>query len=386
MLLTCHFASAQPAAMEFVGRIVVVFCFNELVALGLGLATTGKRLGSLKSHLSMLAVAADRRRPSIAALGAGTTVAAWPVLLRLPAAVLTTMLSQAGLWAEAYLVTGMIMDAIHGQAPSRTSVLEHPVTGMRKAMVYGGVFIGSLYTLGVLWKVPLIRWAATEHLLIVAMLAGAIAFPLIKTVIESFDGSPPFFQRLRSSYLMPILSARGAVIGFGVGCGFMLELPGWDLPMRAWFGFGCGVLAYAGIDVLRDLLPRTRDRYRLQSLHYYIAHGLLGGFIGAAIGFYLDVQQVAVVTAKFHRYLAAGNPPELFDIYPLVSKWGHLELGMVGGGVSAAHREPGGRDQLVDCLLALRDQPDVHEGLLLEEATPNAPSSRAKGWSRSERT
>ena len=44
-------------------------------------------------------------------------MAAWPGLLRLVATVLTTMLSQAGLWAEAYLVTGMIMDAIHGQAP-----------------------------------------------------------------------------------------------------------------------------------------------------------------------------------------------------------------------------------------------------------------------------
>ena len=63
-------------------------------------------------------------------------------------------------------------------------------------------------------------------------------------------------------------------------------------------------------------------------------HALLGGFIGAAIGFYLDASQVSVVVAKFHRYLAAGLPPEPFDIYPLVSKWGHLHLGVVTGGVS----------------------------------------------------
>ena len=60
-------------------------------------------------------------------------------------------------------------------------------------------------------------------------------------------------------------------------------------------------------------------------------HALLGGFIGAAIGFYLDQSQVSVVVAKFHRYLAAGRPPELFDIYPLVSKWGHLDLGSSRG-------------------------------------------------------
>ena len=63
-------------------------------------------------------------------------------------------------------------------------------------------------------------------------------------------------------------------------------------------------------------------------------HALLGGCIGAAIGFYLDSSQVSIVVAKFHRYLAAGLPPEPFDIYPLVSKWGHLHLGVVTGGVS----------------------------------------------------
>ena len=57
-ILTAGLASTQPAAMEFLGRVLVVFCFNEAVAQGLGLATTGKGLGSLRAHLSMLAVAA----------------------------------------------------------------------------------------------------------------------------------------------------------------------------------------------------------------------------------------------------------------------------------------------------------------------------------------
>ena len=46
-----------------------------------------------------------------------------------------------------------------------------------------------------------------------------------------------------------------------------------------------------------------------------------------------------MVVAKFHRYLAAGTPPELFDIYPLVSKWGHLNLGVGHGGVSLLFAE-----------------------------------------------
>src|SRR5208283_1484296 len=97
--------------MEFLGRAFVIFCFNEAVAQGLGLATMGKRLGSLRAHVSLLAVAAAAvAAPRVAAFGSGVTVAAWPDIVRLVATVLTTMLSQAGLWAEAYLVTGMIMD------------------------------------------------------------------------------------------------------------------------------------------------------------------------------------------------------------------------------------------------------------------------------------
>ena len=334
-VLTAGLVTSEPAALEFLGRVVVVFCFNLAVAQGLGMATTRKGLRSVRAHTLLLVVAAAVvASPRVATFGSGATVAAWPSVLRLIAMVLTAMLSQAGLWAEAYLVTGMIMDAIHGQAPTRTSTFEHPVTGMKKAMVYGGVFMGSLYTLGTLGDIPVVRWAAENHLLVVAMLAGAILFPLVKTVIESFDGSPPFFQRLRRNYRMPALFARGIVIGLGMGFGLMIGLPGKDLPARAWFGLGFGALAYAGIDILRDALAQARDHGRIQSPRFYLAHALVGGFIGAAIGFYLDASQVAVVVAKYHRYLAVGQQSQLFDIYPFVSKWGHLELGMVTGGVS----------------------------------------------------
>ncbi len=326
---------AQPAVLEFIGRVFVVFCFNEAVALGLGLATRGSLLRSSRAHASMLAVAiAAVAAFPIAALGSGATVAAWPMAQRLLAAVLTTVLSQAGLWAEAYLVTGMLLDAIHGQAPSGDSAFSHPVTGMKKGMVYSGVFMGSLYTLGLLWELPFIRWTADSFPIIAAVLLGASLFPLIKTIIETFDGSPPFFRRLQRNYLDPVLALRGIVIGLGLGSGLALGLPEKELATRAWFGFCCGALAYAGIDVVRDYPNAERGHGRLQALRYYLVHASLGGFIGAAIGFYLDAAQVSVVAVKFHRYLAVGRPPELFEIYPLVSKWGHLTLGTVTGGVS----------------------------------------------------
>ncbi len=333
--LTLGFLETQPAVLEFLGRVFVIFCFNEAVAQGLGLATQGSVLKSPRAHASMLAVAfAAVAAFWIAALGSGASVADWPSVERLFAVVLTTVLSQAGLWAEAYLITGMILDAVHGQAPSGDSAISHPIKGMKKGMVYSGVFMGSLYTLGLLWEVPLLRSLAESYSIIAAVILGASLFPLIKTIIETFDGSPPFFRRLRRNYLDPLLALRGSVIGLGLGYGLVIELPEKELATRACFGFACGALAYAGIDLLRDGLLASRRRGRVQSLRYYIAHALLGGFIGAAIGFYLDAAQVGVVVTKFHRYLAVGRPPELFEIYPLVSKWGHLTLGTVEGGAS----------------------------------------------------
>ena len=94
------------------------------------------------------------------------------------------------------------------------------------------------------------------------------------------------------------------------------------------------MLAYAGMDLVRDCVLHSQRRGRVQSARYYLAHVFLGGAIGAAICFYLDASQVALVAEKFQGYLAVGHKAELFDVYPLVSKWGHVTLGNVEGGAS----------------------------------------------------
>ncbi|MFL6692338.1 MAG: sugar phosphate nucleotidyltransferase, partial [Ramlibacter sp.] len=97
-----------------------------------------------------------------------------------------TILSQAGLWAEVYLITGMVMDALHGQAPTAETASGHPILGMKKGAVYSGTFMGLLYGLDALWRIPGVSGFATGEPLVASLLFGALAFPLLKAVIETF--------------------------------------------------------------------------------------------------------------------------------------------------------------------------------------------------------
>jgi len=324
----------SPAVLETLGRLLVVLAFNEAVANGLSLATGRGLLTSLTAHVSLLAVAAAVVvAPWIADLGSSAAVAEWPGLLRLAVTLLTTVLSQAGLWAEVYLITGMIMDALRGKAPAQASALGHPGLGIRKGVVYSGTFMGILYGLDLLWRSPLVRDFVGSYPLLAAALFGGAAFPLAKTLIESFDGSQGFFRRVAQSYRNPVLYARGAVVGMGFAYGLGRAMAQQEMAVRVWFGFGVGVTASAGVNVLRDLLYAWRGRGRFQAVRVYLLDLLLCGFIGAAIGFYLDTAQVAIVVDKFHRYVSAGAAPQAYTVYPLLSKWGFIDLGNVTGGV-----------------------------------------------------
>ena len=58
---------------------------------------------------------------------------------------------------------------------------------------------------------------------LVLAVGGAAAFPLAKTIIESFDGSQSFFRRAGNAYGMPLLYVRGIVVGcawYALGSGF----------------------------------------------------------------------------------------------------------------------------------------------------------------------
>jgi cyclic beta-1,2-glucan synthetase len=338
--LTGGVLAGAPAAAAFVGRVAVLFCFNELAANGLGLATKGTLLRSVRGHLALFAAAvAAVAAPWVAAAGSGAAVASGPAALRPAAAVLATVVSQAALWAEAYLLTGMVLDALRGQPPTGASVRGLAFEGVKKGAVFSGVFMGLLQALGVAADVPAVRGLAEAHPVALAALAGALTFPLLKTIIESFDGSQAFFRRVRASYRKPTLYLRGVVAGLGLGVGIAVALQGRDTATRAWFGFGFGAAVYAGVNLLADAARALTGRGHVQPLRLYFVQGLLGGAVGAGVGFYLDAVQVGVVVAKFQHYLSAGTPPEVYGVYPLLSKWGHINVGLVNGGVSLLFAE-----------------------------------------------
>ena len=332
--------AGRPDLQEAVGRAVVLFGFNVVLAHALSLATKRRLMGSLAAHLALLIVAvAAVAGPLVADYGSGPEAAGWGAWGRLLSAVLTTALSQAGLWGEVYLVTGLLMDAIHGSAPSRASATSQPFLGMKKGMVYSGTFMGLLHLLAALATVPGVRKVFEGVPVLPSVLLGTLVFPMVKTIFETFDGSSGFFRRVARSYLSPWLYARGAVVGLALGVGLTAELMKQSIGTRAGFGFGFGLATYAGINLLADAWQASRGHGRVQSWRVYLAQGLLGGFIGAALGFYFDAAQVEVVVAKFGQYLGIGHPAELFGVRPFLSRWGFIDLGMQTGGVKLLYDE-----------------------------------------------
>ncbi|WP_435015629.1 GH36-type glycosyl hydrolase domain-containing protein [Tundrisphaera sp. TA3] len=333
-LLSAGSLADRPELLASLGRVAVLFGFNEAVAFGLGMATRGHGLRSLRGHLGLLAVAVLAVvAPHVADFGSGAWVASYSAWGRWPLAVATAALSQAGLWAEVYLVTGLLTDAIGGVAPSRGSTLAHPWTGMKKGAIYAGTYIGILYGLGALWTVPAVRGFAQGMPVLAATLLGMLAFPLVKTIFETFDGSQGFFGRVARSYRDPRLYARGIVVGLALGLALAFHVAGWTMSGRVAFGLIAGALAYGGVDLAADTLGASRGRRRVEPARFYLAQGLLGGFIGAALGFYFDLAQVAVVASKFHQYLGVHTEAFPYDVRPLLERWGTINLGTQTGGV-----------------------------------------------------
>ena len=339
-LLTAGAVSSWPWASELLGRLLLVFVFNELAINALSLLSKGRGVRAWRAHgVNLFVSLAVVVSPSLADHGSTAAVAAMSPVGAALAATLSAMISQAGLWMEVYMLTGLMLDGAYGYAPSQESVTRHTVVGLQKGMAFSGLFIGVLHGLALLLSLPSVQRGLSEAPLTVGLLAGALLFPLGKTIVESFDGSMSFFRRLAYSYKNGTLFFRGAVTGLAIAHGLSDAFYTRETSDRLAFGLLAGVLASLGVSVARDLYYGARNQGRLQPWRQYLIDGFLGGFVGALLAFYMDATQVPVVMEKIKMYLSAGSEPKNYTIYALLSKWGRVDLGAFTGGVKLFYNE-----------------------------------------------
>ena len=181
-------------------------------------------------------------------------------------------------------------------------------------MIYSGVFMTILYGADLLCRAQSMQWLLQHAPLTLAALLGAAVFPLAKTIIETFDGSPAFCaasgRAMGNHRCIP--AAWWSAWAWAMRFSSALAQ---DMLARVAFGFAVGMAAFAGVSLLRDGGYAMRRRGRLQ-WRLYLVESLWGGLIGAAAGFYLDAAQVSLVVDKFHRYLSAGATAEPFGATP----------------------------------------------------------------------
>jgi cyclic beta-1,2-glucan synthetase len=332
--LTLGLLSGFVEFLEFLGRVVVVYGFNEAIANGFSLVIKKEPIKRKKLHFFMLAISiAVVTAPVIADLGSTAKVGSLPDLLKISVVILTSMLSFAGLWGLVYFLTGMALDYGRKIAPTWESVTGHVKVGVKKGMAYSALLMGFIYSIYLLVDFKILQLMADKVPLFLGLVIGGLTLPLFKTIIETFDGSLPFFQRARYNYRDHVLYARGIIVGLGAGYAFSNGFIGWDMSKRVLFGAALAVLASAGVSILRDIFYKSRSQGRIQSWRRYFIDALLGAFVGSALAFYLDVLQVPVVIEKFKLYTSSGFKAIEYITYPLVNRWGRIDLGSYSGGV-----------------------------------------------------
>lgn len=335
------------------GRVVALFLVNEFVANAFALLLRRRCVRGLTIHAWLAAPAlAVILGPLVADFGSGATVAALPALIRAAAAVICTMLSQAALWAEAFLLTGLMLDGMRGVMPDCNVVLGNSKSGAIKGAVFSGILMGLIQLLGLLVAWPLCHTFYARMPYLMLAVAGALAFPVFRTIIESFDGSQKFFDRAARAYRNPVLYGRGIVVGLAVAIAIGMGMPGRTTGTRILFGAGMGITAFAGISLLRDIVLGLRHRGRVKSVRLYLVEGVLGMFIGGALAFYIDANQLPIVLTKFNLYTSFGMDPNVLvsacnnvrttrpdEFRALLSNWGYIRLSAVSGGTKMLFNE-----------------------------------------------
>lgn len=192
------------------------------------------------------------------------------------AAVLGVALAQGSLWAEVFLMTSLIMEAMRGRRP--TWYWGYPAfrDGLGQGAAYGTLFLGLVLAVDALFE-----WSWTERAFATlpsfsGAVLGVVTMPMVVTVLESLDDGRPFFLRLGENYRRWPLLVRGAVPGLALGFLPPAEIVSLPLGQRFLWGSLLGVVAAAGGSLVWDLGEVICGlRYRLRSWRMYaVAAGL----------------------------------------------------------------------------------------------------------------
>ncbi|HRZ86290.1 MAG TPA: hypothetical protein P5287_00595, partial [bacterium] len=329
-----------PVVTTILGRLLVVFIFNEIFTNGISLATDGKLLKAGKAHLVIFLVALGASAASVVAdLGSAANVAALPAPLMALITTVASMLAFAGLWAEVYLITGVALDGGKRNAPTGDSVASHVLSGLKKGAAYSGILMVFLFAVSMVLDIGALYRAMVSWPLAVGTVAGALLFPILKTIIESFDGSMPFVERTRYGYRDGTLYARGAVAGWGFAYALANGFIKQEMGDRVLFGCIVGVAASGGVSLVRDIAYMLKNQGKVQTWKLYLVDSLMGAFVGSGLAFYLDALQVPVIIDKFKLYTSAGFEAKEYITYPLLNKWGRINLGTYAGGAKLLYTE-----------------------------------------------
>ncbi|MBN2453133.1 MAG: hypothetical protein JXB40_02575 [Candidatus Omnitrophica bacterium] len=338
--LTLGMSVYWPDIVELIGRAIVMIVFNEITMNAISLATKDRVIKGWKAHLYMFLVSLGVVvAPVIANFGSNVFIAKLPAGFRALSSILTSMLSFAGLWGEVYLITGALLDAGKKIAPSTETIAKHVNAGTKKGMAYSGILVAILYVFSMTLTAPVSQKVMCAIPILMGILLGAALFPFFKTIIESFDGSIRFFERLQYSYKDLTLCARGAIAGLAFAIMITCNMFKNGMPDRILFGLCMGVIASGGISFLRDVIYAIQKRGKIQSWRLYFVDSCLGAFVGSALAFYLDSRQVPVVIEKFKLYVSSGLSATDYITYPFVNKWGRIDLGSYTGGVKLLFTE-----------------------------------------------
>ena len=337
---------ASPALLHALGRAVLLALFNIILFTGVGLLMDRRWTKDIKLHALLIASAAHAAfSPLIADLVSGPEIMQLPIGLQLIGVASGAGAAQAGLWAETFLVTGMLIDALHRRRPTFYAAHMHWRGGLGKGLLYGILFMLLIQAFAHILGSPELRFFAANYQTAAAALGGAILFCVARTLIESFDESAPFLSRLLDNMRQPMNHLRGVLLGLGLAAMILTDLLHTGGGYRFACGFLLGALIYSGADLIRDGFEiLNKQRQHLQSWRIYILGAVIGGFIGGAISWYFDGPQIAIVAQRLHAYAmlyfpAMGKAPADYIIYPLFSRWGEMNLGIVQGGARLLYND-----------------------------------------------